>query len=551
MSDDKPPMDDAHLAAALERLEQRLTRLERFLDLPPFEAAPAPEVAPVAALEPAGEELEVVVGQNWFAAVGIVVLTCGVGFALSLPFAQLPAAVPSLIGWLLTGGLFFAAHLWRNSFALASHCLRGAAMALLYFSTLRLFFFGATPVLDMASGAGRVVLLLAVALNLTVALRQTSGALVVLALLTGYVTAAVVGSPWWLFAVLAVLSLLIVDAARRRGAMALLLFAVACGYLTYLFWMIGAPWAGRAPHLALAPESGVFFLLLHAVILGVGPLLRRERPAEDHLTILVAVGNCAAGYGLFFAHSILAFPPGVAPAHLFASLVFLGLAVIFWLRAESRGATFFYAMTGYLALTVAILKAFALPNLFIWLSLQSLLVVATALWFRSRFIVVANFFIFVTVVLGYMFTAGSETGISLGFGIVALLTARILNWQRERLELRTDLMRNAYLACAFVVFPYALYHLVPRAYVSVSWVGVAVVYYALNLIVRNVKYRWMGHLTLLLTVLYVVVIGVAQLAPAYRIATLLLLGTVLLVVSLAFTKVRSRWRAEARKAEGR
>jgi len=195
-----------------------------------------------------------------------------------------------------------------------------------------------------------------------------------------------------------------------------------------------------------------------------------------------------------------------------------------------------------MALSVAILKAVALPDVFIWLSLQSLLVVATALWFRSRFIVVANFFIFVTVVLGYMIAAGKETGISLGFGIVALLTARILNWKRERLELRTDLMRNAYLACAFVVFPYALYHLVPRSFVSVSWVGVALMYYVMNLIVHNAKYRWMGHLTLLLTVIYVVLIGLTQLSSTHRIVSFLVLGTVLLIVSLIFTKVRRRWR---------
>ena len=101
-------------------------------------------------------------------------------------------------------------------------------------------------------------------------------------------------------------------------------------------------------------------------------------------------------------------------------------------------------------------------------------------------------------------------------------------------------MRNAYLASAFVVFPYALYHLVPGAYVSVSWVGVAVVYYLMNLIVRNPKYRWMGHLTLLLTVLYVIVVGLTQLAPTYRIISFLVLGTVLLVVSLVFTQVRAR-----------
>ena len=542
--------DETPPAVVLARLEQRLARLEKHLALPPLEnsATPAePTVAPVetavAPAAPAEEDLEYVVGQNWFAGVGVVVLTCGVGFALSLPFPGLPALVPSLIGYLLTGGLFLAAFIGRKTFELVAYCLKGAAMALLYFSTLRLFFFGAVPALDIGSGPSRLVLLAAVFLNLALAVRQPSGALVVLALLTGYMTAVVANAPWWLFVGLAVLSVLVVAAASRRAAPALLFLGIGGGYLAHLLWVMGNPWSGRPVHLATAPAAGIYFLLLYAVIIGAGPLLRRDRRDEDQFGILTAIFNCAAGYGLFLVHTFLAFPAQFAVAHLVAALVFLGLAAAFWLRCESRVSVFFYAMTGYLALTAAILKVFPVPDLFIWLSLQSLLVVATALWFRSRFIVVANFVIFVLVVLGYMFTPGRETGISLGFGVVALLTARILNWQSERLELKTDLMRNAYLACAFVVFPYALYHLVPRAFVSVAWVGVALAYYAMNLIVRNVKYRWMGHLTLLLTVLYVIVAAVTQLTPGYRIVSFLVLGTVLVVVSLIFTRVRGRWRA--------
>ncbi len=551
MSEDQPPPEDVPLATSLARLEQRLTRLETFLALPPL-AAVAPPPAELAAVpaapapEAEEEELEYVVGQNWFAGVGIVVLTCGVGFALSLPLSSLPPLGPALIGYLLTGGLFLAAHIWRHSFELVARCFRGAAMALLYFSTLRLFFFGAVPVLSIDSGLSRTVLLAAVALNLVVALRQSSGALVVLALLTGYVTAVVPNSPGWLFAGVTLLSGLIAAAASRRSAPALLLLAIPFSYLAHLLWMIGNPWAGRPLLVVSTPAGSVYFLLLYAVIIGVGPLLRRNRSSEDQLTILTAIFNCGAGYGLFLLHSLLRFPQDLVPANLVATLVFLGLAMAFWRREESRVSTFFYAMTGYLALSVAILKAFAAPDVFMWLSLQSLLVVATALWFRSRFIVVANFLIFVTVVLGYMITTDREAGVSLGFGVVALLTARILNWKSERLELRTGLMRNAYLACAFVVFPYALYHLVPRVYVSVSWIGVAVVYYLMNLVVRNVKYRWMGHLTLLLTVLYVVVVGVTQLAPTYRIISFLVLGTVLLAVSLVFTKARGGWRGGSR-----
>lgn len=255
--------------------------------------------------------------------------------------------------------------------------------------------------------------------------------------------------------------------------------------------------------------------------------------------------NCGTGYGLFLLATMGTTPAGYGPAHLAAAVVFLGLALVFWRNEGSRISTFFYAMTGYLALSVALVDLVPIPNLFIWLSAQSLLVVATALWFRSKLIVVGNFFIYLAIVVAYTAVERNETGISIGFGVVALLTARILRWQQERLELKTEMMRNAYLASAFIVFPYSLYHLVPRVFVTVSWVSVAVAYYLMNLIVRSPKYRWMGHLTLLLTALYVIVVGIFQLSSAYRIGSFLVLGTVLLAVSLAFTLVRERKRRAA------
>jgi hypothetical protein len=156
---------------------------------------------------------------------------------------------------------------------------------------------------------------------------------------------------------------------------------------------------------------------------------------------------------------------------------------------------------------------------------------------------VANFLIFVGVALGYVVLKERESGISLGIGIVALVSARLLNWQKDRLELRTELMRNAYLICAFVVFPYALYHLVPGGSVAVAWVGLAVTYYLLNLIVRSPKYRWMGHGTLLLTTLYLVVVGTRSFEPVYRVISFFVLGTVLLIVSITFSWLRQRPKA--------
>jgi hypothetical protein len=459
--------------------------------------------------------------------------------------AGLPPFAPSLAGFVISACLLFLAHHWRDSFELVAGYFRGAGMGLLFFSTLRLFFFGATHVLDINSVAGRLLLVGVVAANVAVAVRRKSVWLLGLALFTGLITTVAVGAPYFVFVGIAVLLALTASAVIRHGWPWLLPVVIPAGYLAHLVWLVNRPWSGRPLELVAKPVAGPLVLLAYVLIIATGSFLRRDRSEEDPPTVIAVLLNCGGGYGLFLLATMGGSSAVFGPAHLVAAAVFLGLALAFWRSEASRIATFFYAMTGYLALSVALARLIPVPNLFIWLSAQSLLVVATALWFRSKLIVVGNFFIYVAIVAAYAAVAKDESGISIGFGVVALLTARILRWQQERLELKTEMMRDVYLASAFVVFPYSLYHLVPRAFVTVSWVGVAVAYYLMNLIVRSPKYRWMGHLTLLLTALYVIVIGIFQLSPAYRIGSFLVLGTVLMVVSLIFTTVRARRKSAA------
>jgi uncharacterized membrane protein len=118
------------------------------------------------------------------------------------------------------------------------------------------------------------------------------------------------------------------------------------------------------------------------------------------------------------------------------------------------------------------------------------------------------------------------------------LTARLLNWQNERLELRTALMRNFYLGAATVAVPYGLYHTVPPGWVSTSWLLAAGVYFGVSIWLKNAKYRWMAMGTVFATVVYVFVFDLSRLAPAYRIVSFLVLGVVLLVISLFYGRRR-------------
>jgi hypothetical protein len=532
------------------QLEERVARLEARLGLT-ADIGVREVVVPPPALAPvfhegtvSGETFEFELGQHWFALAGVAVLTAGLAFLLSLPYPSLPAAVPAMAGCGLAAALLAIAHVSPRLFSGGAGILSAAAMVLLGFSVLRLFFFGEQPAMDVNGLPGRSLLLAATAINAAISMRLRSPGLTVLALSLACAIALAVGSTWLTLVSVVAVAGVAVLASRRAQSLLPVLGGVILTHATYFLWSLGNPIRSGAVQFARDPVWAPAVLLGLMLLLGVAPLLG-ARQRDDAPTNVAAFANCAFGYGAFLIHTAASFPARFPVFNLAATVVFLGLAMLFYVRLESRVSTFFYAMTAYAALTLAIVRLAPTPDVFVWLSLQSVVVVATAIWFRSRFIVVGNFLIFAAIVVTYAAVTKTENGISVGFGIVALMTARILNWKQHRLELKTDFMRNAYLASAFVIFPYASYHLVPVKYVTLVWIALAAAYYVLNFGIRNQKYRWMGHGTLVLTTLYVIGVGVSRFEPVYRVLSFLALGAALLIVSLLFARARRGQAADA------
>jgi uncharacterized membrane protein len=541
------------LTAAIRDLSVRLERVEDRLGLKPMQVQPASPPETPAAPEVIREQrdaLEFEVGQNWFALIGIVVLAIGMAFLLSLPFAGLPSIVPSLAGYAICGVMLMLARISRRSFEAISKYLRGAGMLLLFFSTLRLFYFGEPAAMETTSLVGRILFLIVLGINLNLAWRRESQPLFFLAMLTGYASAVAVDSTAFLLGMVTLLAAIAVYARVRRQWRNLVPLGFLFSMVTYVIWAIGNPIVGHEAAIQREVQLAVYFIPLWMAGFSMGILLRRNLESEDTTTQISGLLICGMGFAVFFLHNLLAFDRTFIISHLLASTVLLVLSVVFWKREESWFSTFIYAMTGYMALSFALMKAFEVPEVFVALSLQSLVVIGTAIYFRSPFIIVTNCLIFLGIIVGYLGLVEAERGMSIGFGVVALVSARALNWQKERLSLKTDLMRNVYLGIAFLVFPYALYYLMPETFIAVSWVGIALFYYGMNLFMRNRKYRWMGHMTLILTALYVLVIGTSRLESHYRIATFFVLGTIMLIVSLAFTVVRKKGQ-EKEKQDGK
>jgi uncharacterized membrane protein len=523
----------------LKQLEERLARIEAHLNLAP-ESKPELMAAPAETVATETEEkFELQLGQNWFAKVGIVILALGVVFLLTFPYQNLPPALPSLAGYLLVGAILGLARYLRTMYQLISRYLLGGGLLLLYFTTLRLAHFSPEPAITSVP-VEVFLLMVVVAINLVVAARRQSPNLAGISLALGYFTALVGGDAYFVFAVVSGMSVVAVYFQRRYHWNTVSAIGIVLAFLTHVTWAINNPVFGNQIQLVSTPELNLLFILLYAVIFATGYLLREHAQEEQPLEVLSSFVNGAGSYGLILALTLTSFASSVVAWHVLASVVYLVLAVAFWIRRRSSYATFIYAMLGYTALSAAIIAQFKMPDFFVWLCWQSIVVVSTAVWFRSRFIVVGNFAIFVIVFMAYLFTTGSISIVSASFGVVALLSARILNWKRDRLELKTEMMRNAYLASALFVIPYALYHTVPSGYVSLSWLCVAAAYYVFSRLLHNRKYRWMALLTTGLTILYVFVVDLVGVNPTFRIISFLVLGTALLGISMVYSRRKQR-----------
>jgi len=534
----------------VRRLDERLARIESHLGLPPLAGVePVADQLPPANPEEREEELELRIGQNWFAKAGIVVLAIGIAFLLTFPYQNIPSALPSLFGVLLVGAIFFLSYSWRETYDQVSRYLLGGGLLLLYLAVLRLAYFSPTPAIDSPL-IEMPLLLVVVSFSLVVAARRGSVYLACLGLTMGFLAALLGEHPVYVFAVLTLLSLVTAYFRVRFHWTSVLAYGTILTYLTHLLWAMNNPVVGNRIQMVGEPAVNLLFILIYATVFASATLLRGRDEPESLSILAMGVVSGGGSFGLFLLLTLVSFQTGVAFWHLGAAVVFLILAVLFWRREHSRYSTFVYAMLGYVALSVSIMNAFPVPDFFVWLCWESVLVLATAVSFRSRFIVVANFMIYLVVFIAYLFTAGTVNIVSISFGVAALLSARILNWKRDRLELKTEMMRNAYLGSALLFVPYALYQTMPRGFVSLSWLGVALFYYIASRLLRNRKYRWMALLTTLMTIVYVFIVDFVGLDPTLRIVSFLVLGSVLLLISMIYTRRKSRTQAEKKSEPG-
>ena len=197
-------------------------------------------------------------------------------------------------------------------------------------------------------------------------------------------------------------------------------------------------------------------------------------------------------------------------------------------------ASAFYALYGFMAMSISLYGLFGLPRVYLLLSVQSLVVVSMALWFRNRLMIIMNSILFLSILITYLISSKSVGGVNFSFALIALVSARIINWKRSRLKIETDMMRNLYLFEGFIMVMFALYHAVPGQFVTLSWTMAALLYFLLSFVLKNVKYRYMALGTMICTAFYLFIVDLARIELIFRVLALLFLAAISIGISMYY-----------------
>ncbi|GBD92025.1 hypothetical protein BMS3Abin04_02758 [bacterium BMS3Abin04] len=527
--------DFRSIQESVHSLENRIAQIEKILNIRNKGKNPIDEFE----IGYDSESMELRLGKFWLAKIGIVVLLIGILFLITLSFQGVPQIVPVLIGYSISGFLLILIKLDKQWLENLNDFLIGSFFILVFFSTLRLAYFSGNPLVSNRT-LETVLLASAGFVFVFISLKKESQKLLGIAFIFGFISALLGSEVYIALALITFFTSLIAFLAVKLNSKGLVIFGIFLTYISYIIWFIKT-------EVTTIPAIGIYLVLIYFLIYSYSIASNCDVEKKDYYSIVGTLLNSLLSTTIIITIVYLMDSTNLHIYCLIGFIIFLSTAVYFWKKGKSKYSTYYISIAGYLLLSVAIISYFDRPDFFIWLGWQSLVVVITALLFKSRFIVISNFFIYLGTLIAYLILAGKVSLISISFGIVALVSARILNWQKERLNLNSELIRNSYLLCAFFIFPYSLYNWLPQNYVVFSWAILSIIYFLFSVILKSSKYRIMALLTLLMTVIYLLLFGMTGLSSEVRIITFILLGIILLVVSIFYTKLKGKSTVDKQK----
>jgi len=530
------------IESRLKSLEARLVRLESVLSIPgkdnsDYSAEQAQPVIVSPDSERTDEEekgLESQIGQFGLAWLGNIVLLFGIIFLTQYLMIQGYRTPSVILGYLAALSIFFLSNYLKRTNLHLSFMFKMNAEVLLFYVTLRLHFFSAMPILSNKT-ISVILLLFLIALQAYLSIRDKSQAFAALFVIFALTTGIICDTAPLILSLVALAAAGSVYSFYRFNWKPLLVVTIILCYISSFVWLLGNPIMGHPMKLIAGQNLGVIcFFGLGAVFSTVLLFRSKDQSADDFLTGVTFVNGIL--YSLLLIFIVLGFFSKNYVV-LFSGLTICCLAYSIFLHSkyEWNFASAFYALYGFMAMSISFHGLLGFPRVYLLLAVQSLVVVSMALWFRNRLIAIMNSLLFLMIMITYLISSKSINNVNYSFALISLVSARIINWKKSRLHIETDLMRNLYLIEGFFIVLYALYHAVPKQFITLSWTIAALLYFLLSFVLKNVKYRYMALGTMICSAFYLFLVDLAHIELIYRVLALLFLAAISIGISIYYS----------------
>jgi len=489
--------------------------------------------------------IESKIGEFGMAWLGNIVLFFGIVFLIQLFNNQGHVLLSSVFGFTSVAIVYLVSLIIRRSYPYMSSLFNYNGHLLLFIVTLKLHFTTPDPLISNKY-IGLLLLLIVIYKLIQRSYQKQSQALMGIILIMIAVTAIISDSTPVMLSLMIFMAALSVYTVIRYDWWTLLIVSIIIVYTIFLLWSFNNPFVTHIFKAIESTQNGYIYLLICAFIFSMLNLLPEgDRMQEQSLYASVILNGL--GFSIIIAILIVIF---FKDNYYFPLGLVSAFSICYAAILQSRGVWKFsaalYVLYGFAVLSITIAGIYKFPFAFLLLSIQSLLVVSMALWFRSKFMVSMNVLMFISLLIAYLALSKPVSSIDYSFMLVAFLTASIINRQKDKLEIKTELMRNTYLMIGFIMTLVSLFRSVPDNYITLSWTLAAGIFFLLSILLRNVKYRWIAISTMIVSAFYFFMFDLRLISTEFRIAALLFLAIIALSLSTFYAK---RMKSERDKHE--
>ena len=474
-------------------------------------------------------------GEYGLAWLGNIVLFFAIAFLWQYFNDAGQPGISLMVGLVSVAGVFMMSRYSRKSFVYLSYMFNLFGFIILYFILLRLHFYTGNPLLNSLVFT-TILLLIVIAVQLYLASREKlpvlAGQALIMALITAFANFNT--HAFFLISVLTIgLTVYLFWKFNWWKPMIFILFMV---YISYLVWIF----KDHLPEIKGTNDLTFYFAFIYiSVTTAIYSLVAFRKPDNSFPegSILSTILLSGMAYSLLMlVLVVLHFSKAYVSLFTIISFYCIAYSILLKLYSPWKYTPALFALFGFVAISVTIYGIYQLPDSFFLLICQSFLVLVLALWYRSHIITLINTFLLLFLALVYYSISGELNLVNFSIPVVAFLSARIINWQKERLNIKTDFIRNIYLLTLFFSMLYATYKGLPGHYITVVWLVISGIYFGLSILLKSIKYRWMGMANLIVSAFYLFLVDMAKSDLIFRILAFLAFAIISIGISTYYVR---------------